>query len=163
MSYRPSSAAGGSTMDPPSLTAQRGATGPLQTRMSPNGQTRSTMAGVGGPANGQVKIAPPSRTTSKAPSSYNYQQNAAPGTAQVHRPQAARQAPAPPRVAQPSAQHPQHPPAQQQRQQAAPTANRPQSRLEREKKKDYKDPPNIGPWKLGKLIGQGASGECRAR
>jgi hypothetical protein len=37
---------------------------------------------------------------------------------------------------------------------------RPSSRLANEKKKDYKDPPNIGPWKLGKLIGQGASGEC---
>lgn len=36
---------------------------------------------------------------------------------------------------------------------------RPSSRLANEKKKDYKDPPNIGPWKLGKLIGQGASGE----
>lgn len=39
---------------------------------------------------------------------------------------------------------------------------RPSSRLANEKKKDYKDPPNIGPWKLGKLIGQGASGEWTA-
>ncbi|KAL9936251.1 hypothetical protein V8E36_005093 [Tilletia maclaganii] len=38
---------------------------------------------------------------------------------------------------------------------------RPQTRLEREKKKDYKDPANIGPWKLGKIIGQGASGRVR--
>jgi len=38
---------------------------------------------------------------------------------------------------------------------------RPSSRLANEKKKDYKDPPNIGPWKLGKLIGQGASGEYK--
>jgi serine/threonine protein kinase len=35
------------------------------------------------------------------------------------------------------------------------------SRLANEKKKDYKDPPVIGPWKLGKLIGQGASGRVR--
>ena len=35
---------------------------------------------------------------------------------------------------------------------------KPSSRLANEKKKDYKDPPYIGPWKLGKLIGQGASG-----
>jgi len=33
------------------------------------------------------------------------------------------------------------------------------TRLEREKKKEFKDPKNIGPWDLGKLIGQGASGE----
>jgi hypothetical protein len=39
------------------------------------------------------------------------------------------------------------------------TEPRPSSRLANEKKKDYKDPPNIGPWKLGKLIGQGASGK----
>ena len=38
---------------------------------------------------------------------------------------------------------------------------RPSSRLANEKKKDYKDPPFIGPWKLGKLIGQGASGRVR--
>lgn len=38
---------------------------------------------------------------------------------------------------------------------------RPSSRLANEKKKDYKDPPYIGPWKLGKLIGQGASGRVR--
>ena len=37
-------------------------------------------------------------------------------------------------------------------------ASRPQTRLEREKKRHYNDPPNVGPWKLGKLIGQGASG-----
>lgn len=76
---------------------------------------------------------------------------------------ASRQAPAPPRhavhpgqqsAAQRDQQNRQH--AQQQQQQP-----RPQSRLEREKKKDYKDPPNIGPWKLGKLIGQGASGRVR--
>lgn len=38
---------------------------------------------------------------------------------------------------------------------------RPSSRLANEKKRDYKDPPFIGPWKLGKLIGQGASGRVR--
>ncbi|CAD6892027.1 unnamed protein product [Tilletia controversa] len=39
--------------------------------------------------------------------------------------------------------------------------SRPQTRLEREKKKDFKDPANIGSWKLGKIIGQGASGRVR--
>lgn len=45
------------------------------------------------------------------------------------------------------------------RAQQAENEPKPSSRLANEKKKDYKDPPNIGPWKLGKLIGQGASGE----
>ncbi|EPQ31486.1 uncharacterized protein PFL1_00821 [Pseudozyma flocculosa PF-1] len=38
---------------------------------------------------------------------------------------------------------------------------RPASRLEREKKRNHNDPKNIGPWKLDKLIGQGASGRVR--
>jgi hypothetical protein len=45
--------------------------------------------------------------------------------------------------------------AQHQQQQQS----RPQTRLEREKKKDFSDPDDIGPWKLGQLIGTGASGE----
>lgn len=81
-----------------------------------------------------IKVA---STSSKQPSA-----NVAP-----RHPTAGRQAPPPPRPA-PAA------PSQA----AAP---KPQSRLEREKKKEYKDPPNIGPWKLGKLIGQGASGELK--
>ncbi|KAN0061309.1 serine/threonine-protein kinase gin4 [Thecaphora frezii] len=38
---------------------------------------------------------------------------------------------------------------------------KPVSRLEREKKRHHNDPKNIGPWKLDKLIGQGASGRVR--
>ncbi|KDN52313.1 Pkinase-domain-containing protein [Tilletiaria anomala UBC 951] len=40
-------------------------------------------------------------------------------------------------------------------------AARPSTRLEREKKKDFADPENIGPWKLGAVIGTGASGRVR--
>lgn len=39
-------------------------------------------------------------------------------------------------------------------------SRKPQKRLERENKPDDKDPPNIGPWKLGEVIGRGASGTC---
>ncbi|KAE8231951.1 hypothetical protein CF326_g3020 [Tilletia indica] len=46
-------------------------------------------------------------------------------------------------------------------QQSSSGKSRPQTRLEREKKKDFKDPANIGAWKLGKIIGQGASGRVR--
>lgn len=56
----------------------------------------------------------------------------------------------------PPKSHP-HPQQQQQRQQRP----KPTTRLEREKKKNYNDPLTIGPWNLGKLIGQGASGELR--
>lgn len=40
-------------------------------------------------------------------------------------------------------------------------AQRPATRLEREKKRSHNDPPAVGPWKLSKLIGQGASGRVR--
>lgn len=43
---------------------------------------------------------------------------------------------------------------------SAPPAERrkPATRLEREKKRDFNDPPLVGPWKIGALIGTGATG-----
>ncbi|PWN29491.1 Pkinase-domain-containing protein [Jaminaea rosea] len=131
------------TMAPPSSSAARGAgVNPLQSRHAPNNQygVRTTTA-----ANGKVASSATAASSSKA-----YHGSAQPST----RAHPARQAPRPP---------------QQQQQQQAPASQpaasqprpQPQSRLEREKKKDYKDPPNIGPWQLGKLIGQGASGRVR--
>ncbi|CAO1630753.1 unnamed protein product [Jaminaea pallidilutea] len=138
-----------STMQPPS-GATRNA-GPLQARQAPNVQhvqrptaTKATISSA----------SPPS--TSKASSQIYHH----PGSNQTARAHPARQAPRPPQQSQQQQQQQQsQQPQQQQQQQAQP--NKPQSRFEREKKKDYKDPPNIGPWKLGKLIGQGASGRVR--
>lgn len=131
-------------MNPP--TSRVGG-GPLQSRQAPNGQTARIVT------NSQK-----SGASSHASSSYAKPTQPHSATARSHHhPAAARQAPAPPKPSSHAAAPPQPAPATQ----PAPPANKPQSRLEREKKKDYKDPPNIGPWKLGKLIGQGASGRVR--
>lgn len=136
-----------STMQPPS-GATRNA-GPLQARQAPNTQhiqrptaTKATTSSA----------SPPS--SSKASSQVYHH----PGSNQTARAHPARQAPRPPQQSQ---QQQSQQPQQQQQQQQQGQPNKPQSRFEREKKKDYKDPPNIGPWKLGKLIGQGASGRVR--
>ncbi|CAO1631031.1 unnamed protein product [Sympodiomycopsis kandeliae] len=153
MSHRQAPSAGPSSMQPPSST-QRGHVavgGPLQARYAPNGQVRpSTHSQVKHAANPSSRVQPSNQQPSR-----------------TH--QAARQAPAPPRQpthsgqpSAPSSSSQQQQQQQQQRQnQRTEPSPRPQSRLEREKKKDYKDPANIGPWKLGKLIGQGASGRVR--
>ncbi|CAO1627747.1 unnamed protein product [Parajaminaea phylloscopi] len=129
-------------MQPPS---RPGGVGPLQVRQAPNSQHRA-------PTHAKAHPSSTATPSARAPTSQAYHH---PGSANAPRAQPARQAPKPP--SQPQSQP--HPRQDQQQQQQA--SNRPQSRLEREKKKDYKDPPNIGPWKLGKLIGQGASGRVR--
>ena len=121
----------------------------MQARQAPNGQMMAlgTRTHPAKPSAAASSSSASSSTAhpSKIPGPYH-----PPSSQTASRAQATRQAPAPPRPTQPQAQQ-----QQQQSQQ------RPQSRLDREKKKDYKDPPNIGLWKLGKLIGQGASGRVR--
>lgn len=103
--------------------------GPLQSRNAPNRPPTSS-----GEHDGKA-MAPPSQ------GSQNRRADARQGSSSSGRSERERQA------------------AKQQQRPQAPAEPRPSSRLASEKKRDYKDPPSIGPWQLGKLIGQGASGE----
>lgn len=103
--------------------------GPLQSRNAPNRPSTSS-----GEHDGKA-MAPPSQ------GSQNRRADARQGSSSSGRSERERQA------------------AKQQQRAQAPAEPRPSSRLASEKKRDYKDPPSIGPWQLGKLIGQGASGE----
>ncbi|UZJ52773.1 hypothetical protein CBS101457_002093 [Exobasidium rhododendri] len=123
--------------------------GPLQARYAPNQTQYADMRSGQKQHVTQVKpvMAPPSTTTSQ----HHEEQRRI--REQQHQQQKMQQ-----RTAKPSSSS--HRERGSSRTQAE-SEPRPSSRLANEKKKDYKDPPNIGPWKLGKLIGQGASGRVR--
>lgn len=117
--------------------------GPLQARGVPNQTVNSTeprfIASKAAPAP-PSKAMPPPKITSDHPSSH--QKRSQPSTTSSREGKTSSS-------------------SQQNKTQSSTTEPRPSSRLANEKKKDYKDPAFIGPWKLGKLIGQGASGRVR--
>lgn len=109
---------------------------PMQARSSPNHQQ------VRVPAPLKTTMAPPSTTSHRVPSP-------GPAGTTTSRPRsgtssASSRTPQPPAQSQPR-------PTQQR--------DRAKGRLATEKPRDHKDPASIGPWKLDRLIGQGASGE----
>lgn len=129
----------------PEIPPFRGA-GPLQSRNAPNRPTTAS----GGNSDAKAMMAPPSAAGSQN-RRVEVRQGGSVSSTSGGRSERERQA----------AKLQQQARAQAAAAAAAPSEPRPSSRLASEKKRDYKDPPSIGPWQLGKLIGQGASGEFR--